>query len=76
MESRVFENRVRRGIFGRKREEVTGGWRKSHNGELPNLYSPNIIRITRSRRMRGWEDNIEMDLRDVQWGGGDWINPP
>jgi hypothetical protein len=36
---RVFENRVLRGIFGPKRDEVTGEWRKLHNGELHNLYS-------------------------------------
>jgi hypothetical protein len=42
---RVFENRVLR-IFGPKRMEVTGGWRKLHNEELHNLYSlPHIIRI-------------------------------
>jgi hypothetical protein len=50
---RVFENRVLRGIFGPKRDEVTGGWRKLHN-ELHNLYSsPNIIRMIKSRRMDG-----------------------
>jgi hypothetical protein len=36
---RVFENRVLRGMFGPKRDEVTGEWRKLHNGELCNLYS-------------------------------------
>jgi hypothetical protein len=42
----VFENRVLRRIFGPKRNEVTGGWRKLHNEELHNLYSsPNIMRI-------------------------------
>jgi hypothetical protein len=42
---RVFENRVRRRIFGPKRDEVTGQWRKLHSGELHNLYSsPDIIR--------------------------------
>jgi hypothetical protein len=42
---RVFENRVLRGIFGPKVDEVTGEWRKLHNGELHNLYSSsNIIR--------------------------------
>jgi hypothetical protein len=48
---RVFENRVLR-IFGLKRDEVTGGWRKLHNEELHNLYSsPSIIRMVKSRRM-------------------------
>jgi hypothetical protein len=47
---RVFENRVLRRIFGPKRFEVTGGWRKLHNEELHNLYSsPNIIRMIKSR---------------------------
>jgi hypothetical protein len=49
----VFENRVLRRIFGPKREEVIGGWRKLHNEELHNLYSsPSIIRIIKSRRIR------------------------
>jgi hypothetical protein len=47
---RVFENRVLRRIFGPKRDEVTGEWRKFHNEELNNLYSfPNIIRQMKSR---------------------------
>jgi hypothetical protein len=50
---RVFLNRMLRQIFGPKRDEVTGGWRKLHNGELRNLYfSPSIIRMIKSRRMR------------------------
>jgi hypothetical protein len=50
---RVFENRVLRGIFGLKRDEVTGEWRKLHNEELRDLYSsPSIIRIIKSRRIR------------------------
>jgi hypothetical protein len=49
----VIENRVLRRIFGLKRNEVTGGWRKLRNEELRNLYSsPSIIRIINSRRMR------------------------
>jgi hypothetical protein len=55
---RVFENRVLRRIFGTKRYEVTGGWRKLHNEELHNLYSfPSIIRIIKSRRMR-WAGHV------------------
>jgi hypothetical protein len=51
---RVFENRVMRRIFGPKRDEATGEWRKLHNEELRDLYSsPSIIRIIRSRRMLG-----------------------
>jgi hypothetical protein len=50
---RVFENRVLRRIFGPKRDEVTGDWRKLYNEELHNLYSsPNIIRMFKSRTMR------------------------
>jgi hypothetical protein len=46
----VFGNRVLRRIFGPKRDEVTGEWRKLHNGELLNLYSsPDIIRQIKSR---------------------------
>jgi hypothetical protein len=50
---RVFENRVLRKIFGPRRDEVAGQWRKLQNEELHNLYSsPNIIRMIKSRRMR------------------------
>jgi hypothetical protein len=49
----VFENRVLRRIFGPKRDDVTGDWRKLHNEELHNLFSsPSIIRIIKSRSMR------------------------
>jgi hypothetical protein len=99
----VFENRVLRRIFGPKRDEVMGEWRKLHSGELHNLYSStDIIRQIKSRRMRwaghvarmgegrnvyrvsvgkpegkrplgtprrGWEGGIEMDLREIGWGG-------
>jgi hypothetical protein len=42
----MFENRMLRRVFGSKRDEVTGEWRKLHNEELHNLYSsPNIIRM-------------------------------
>jgi hypothetical protein len=50
---RMFENSVLRRIFGPKRDEMMGGWRKLHNEKLHNLYSsPSIIRIIKSRRMR------------------------
>ena len=50
---RVFENMVLRRIFGPRRNEVTGEWRKLHNEELNGLYSsPNIVRVIKSRRMR------------------------
>jgi hypothetical protein len=52
----VFENRVLRRIFGPKRDEVTGGWRRLHIEELHNLYSsPN--RMIKSRRMR-WAGHV------------------
>jgi hypothetical protein len=52
----VFENKVLRRIFGPKRDEVTGEWRKVHNEEFHDLYSsPSIIRIIKRRRMRGPE---------------------
>ena len=55
---RVFENRVLRRIFGPKRDEVTGVWRKLHNEELNDLYtSPNIFRVIKSRRMR-WAGHV------------------
>jgi hypothetical protein len=55
---RVLENRLLRRIFGRKRDEVMGGWGKLHNEELHNLYSsPSIIRIITSRRMR-WAGHV------------------
>jgi len=54
----VFENRVLRRIFGPKRDEVTGEWRKLHSERLNDLYcSPNIVRVIRSRRMR-WAGNV------------------
>jgi hypothetical protein len=104
----VFENRVLRRIFGKKRDEMIGGWRKLHNEELHNLCSsPRIFRMITSWRMRWaghvarmgekgnayrimvgtpggkrplgiprrrWEDNIRMDLREIGWGGMDWID--
>jgi hypothetical protein len=55
---RVFENRVLRRIFGPKRDDVTGDWRKLHNEGLHNLYSsPNIIRIIKSRSMK-WAGHL------------------
>jgi hypothetical protein len=55
---REFENRVLREIFGPKRDEVAGGWRKLHNEKLRDLYSsPNIIKIILSRRMR-WAGHV------------------
>jgi hypothetical protein len=54
----MFENRVLRRIFGLKRDEVTGEWRKLHNNELHDLYSStSIIGIIKSRRMR-WAGHV------------------
>jgi hypothetical protein len=95
-------------MFGPKRDEMIGGWRKLHNEELHNSNSSlSIIRMIKSRRMRWaghvartgaksnaymillgkpegkrplgrprrrWEDNIKMDIRDIEWGGMDWID--
>jgi hypothetical protein len=50
---RVFENKVLRRIFGPRRDEVTGGWRRLHNEEINVSYcSPNIVRVIKWRRMR------------------------
>jgi len=55
---RVFQNRVLRRVFGSKRDEVTGEWRKLRNEDLMNLYSlPNILRVVNSRRMR-WVGHV------------------
>jgi len=55
---RVFENRVLRKIIGPRKDEVSGKWRKLHNEELNDLYSsPNVIRVSTSRRMR-WAGHV------------------
>ena len=55
---RVFENIVLRRIFGPRRDEVMGEWRRLHNEELNDLYSsPNIVRAIKSRRMR-WAGHV------------------
>jgi hypothetical protein len=65
----VFENSVLRRIFGPKRDEVTGGWRKLHNEELHILYSsPNIFRNIKSRRMRWAEHVARMGRRGMHIG--------
>jgi hypothetical protein len=55
---RVYENRVLRKVFGPKRDEVTGEWRKLHNEELNDLYPLlNIVRVVKSRQMR-WAGHV------------------
>jgi len=55
---RVFENRVLRRIFGPRKDEVTGEWRRLYNEELNDLYSsPNIVRVIKSRRMT-WAGHV------------------
>src|SRR5215468_10600335 len=57
---RVFENRVLRSVFGPKRDEVTGEWRKLHNEEVNVPYSlPNIVWVVKSRRMR-WVGHVAL----------------
>jgi hypothetical protein len=70
----IFENRVLRRIFGPKRDEVTGVWRKLHNEELHDLYSsPSIIRVIKARRMR-WAGHVsrmgEVRGATTFWLGG------
>ena len=82
----VFENRVLKRIFGPKRVEVTGEWRKVHNEELNDLYSsPIIVRVIKSRRIR-WAGNVApMEERRGEaytgfWGRnlkeGDYLGDP
>ena len=71
---------VLRRIFGPRRVEVTGEWRRLHNEELNDLYSPNIVRVIKSRRMR-WAGHVarmgeEMGCIGSWWGnwreGAQW----
>jgi hypothetical protein len=65
----VFENRMLRRLFGPKRDEETGGWRKLHNEEFHNLYSsPSVITMIRPKRMK-WTGHIaQMGRRGVHIG--------
>jgi hypothetical protein len=70
---KVFENRVLRRVFGPRRDEVTGEWRKLHNEELNDLFSlPNIVRVVKSRKMR-WAGHVarmgeDRCLHRLLWG--------
>ena len=73
---RVFENRMLRKVFGCKRDEVTGAWRKLYNEELNDLYSsPSIVRVIKSRRMR-WAAHVARmgrgELCTGFWWGNLW----
>jgi hypothetical protein len=65
----MFENRRLRRIFGPKRDEVTGDWRKLHTKEIHNLYSsPNVMRMIKSSRMR-WTGHVaRMGRRGMRMG--------
>ena len=71
---RVFENRVLRRVFGPKRDEVTGKWRKLHNEELKDLYSsPSVVQVVKSRRMR-WAVHVACMGRREGCTGYWWKN--
>jgi hypothetical protein len=68
---RVSEKRLLRRIFGPKRDEVIGEWRKLHNEEFNDLYLPNIFRVIKSRRIRWAENLTHMGERRIQGFGGE-----
>jgi hypothetical protein len=70
---RVFENSVLSRIFGPKRGEVTGEWRKRHNELRDRFFSPNIVRVIKSRRMR-WAGYVARMGRGVACTGFWWGN--
>jgi len=71
---RVFENMVLRRIFGPRRDEVTGKCKRLHNEELNDLYSsPNIVRVTKSRRMR-WAGHLARVGEEKGCIGSWWRN--
>ena len=72
---RVFENRVLRRIFGPKRDERTGEWRKLHNEELNGLYSsPSMVRVIKLRRMR-WAGHVAR-MREMRGIYRDLVGKP
>jgi len=71
---RLFVNRLLRRIFGPKRDEVTGEWRKLHNEELNDMFSsPNIVRVIKSCSMR-WEGHVARMGRGEGYTGFWWGN--
>ena len=71
---RVFENRVLRRVFGPKRDELRGEWRKLHNEELSDLYAlPNMVRVVKSKRMR-WAGHVARMGRGELCTGFWWGN--
>jgi hypothetical protein len=71
----VFENRILKRMFGPKRDEVTGEWRKLHNKELHTLYSSlDVIRQIKSRRLR-WAGHVERKLNKVLVGNPEGKRP-
>ena len=70
----VFENMVLRRIFGPRRDEVTGEWRRLHNEELNDLYSsPNFVQVIKSRRMR-WAGHVVRTGEESGGLGSRWGN--
>ena len=68
---RVFENRVLRGIFGPRRDEITGKWRKLHKEERNDLYSSHsIVRVIKLRRMT-WTGHVARMGEEVQGFSGE-----
>jgi len=68
----VFENRVLRRIFGPKRDEVTGEWRKVQNEELNDIYSsPNIVRVKKIENEMGGACRSYEGERHIQGFGGE-----
>jgi len=71
---RVFESRVLRRLFGGKRDEVTGEWRKLHNEELTDLYcSPSIVGVIKSRSL-GWVGHVAGIGESRGYTGSWWGN--
>jgi hypothetical protein len=68
---RVFENRVLKGMFGPKKDELTGGWRKLQNEEFRNFYpSPSIIRVIKSSSMKQYVSTATATTTRSSGGGG------